>query len=206
MDREELGIALLLSFPVAAGVALAVLKQTLGSQPVVAFVAGLTAGALVFGVVAAAVRRDEAPAEADDADDGGSSIGLEDLPETEPSGPADLLLAAGVGAVVTVFLWYIPLSPLLGGAVAGFLGGETMEEARTAGMVSGALVPLLGLVLASVAFLVAGTSVFGQFPFGPLVALLIAAVAVVYTVGLGWVGGWAGWKTLSEEAAWGAEI
>jgi hypothetical protein len=202
MDRQELGLALLLSLPVAAGVALGVLKQTLGSQPVVAFVAGLTAGGLVFAVVAAAVRTDGDPAE------GESRLAplVDALPETTPSDPVDVALAAGVGALVTVFLWYIPLSPLLGGAVAGFLGGNSMEEARTAGMLSGAMVPLLGLVLAVVAFLVAGAAVFGQFPFGPLVGLLVAAVAVVYSVALGWVGGWAGWKTLDEDAAWGAEV
>jgi hypothetical protein len=206
MDREEFGVALLLSLPVAVGVALGVLKQTLGSQPIPAFVAGLTAGGLVFAVVAAAVRTDG------EADDAGRLQPLADaipdefVPEDSQSEPIDVLAAAGVGAFVTLFLWYIPLSPLLGGAVAGFLGAGSMEEARAVGMLSGALVPVLGLVAALAAFLVAGATVFGQFPFGPVVAFLVAVVSVVYAVGLGRIGGWVGWKTFAEDAAWGAKV
>lgn len=200
MDREELGVALLLSLPVAVGVALGVLKQTLGSQPVVAFVAGLTAGAVVFAVVAAAVRSGA-----------GTFAGLEAavgrvLPEPREAGTVDLLLAAGLGALVTVFVWYIPMSPLLGGTVAGFLSGGSREDARTAGTLSGALVPLIGLVVAGFAFLVAGAAVFGRFPFGPVVGALVALVAVVYSVGFARIGGWVGWKYLSDEGRWGYEV
>lgn len=200
MDREELGVALLLSLPVGVGVALGVLKQTLGSQPVVAFVAGLTAGAVVFAVVATAIRTGA-----------GTFAGLEAavarvLPEPREAAAPDLLLAAGLGAVVTVFVWYIPMAPLLGGAVAGFLSGGTREDARTAGTLSGAFVPLVGLVVAGAAFLVAGAAVFGRFPFGPGVGAVVAVVAVIYSVGFARVGGWVGWKYLSDEGQWGYEV
>jgi hypothetical protein len=203
MDREELGVALLLSLPVAVGVALGVLKQTLGSKPIVAFVAGLTAGSVVLAVVVGAIR-------SDDSEDGTlarleRAVGA-GLPEPREAGQADLVLAAVTGAVVTVFVWYIPMSPLLGGTVAGFLAGGSEDDARFAGMLSGALVPLLAVVVAAVVFLAAGASVFGQFPFGPVVALLLASVAVVYSVGFARVGGWVGWKYLSGEGEWGVEV
>jgi len=201
MDRRELAFALLLSVPVGVGVAAGVLKQTLGSQPLVAAAAGLVAGALVFAVVAASALTG--------ADDGPSRLQkfVERLvPETTEATETDVLLGAGVGAVVTVFLWYIPLSPLLGGAAAGFLQGGSQADARTAGTLSGALVPAVALVVALGAFLVAGAQVFGRFPFGPVVAAGIAVVAVVYAVGLGTVGGWVGGQILADEREWGNRV
>lgn len=202
MDREEFGVALALSFPVALGVATGVLKQTLGSQPAVAFVAGLTAGALVFVVVLGAVRT---------ADDDGALARLERavgavLPAPREAGQQDLLLAGGMGALVTVFVWFIPGAPLLGGVVAGVLSGGTSDDALVAGMLSGAVVPLLAVVVAVTAFVAAGASVFGRFPFGPVVAAGISLVAVVYAVGLGRIGGWLGWKYLSDDADWGNQV
>jgi len=202
MDREEFGVALLLSLPVALGVATGVLKQTLGSQPAVAFVAGLTAGALVFAVVAGAVSENDGTGVLARLE---AAVGAV-LPEPREAGQPDLLLAAGMGAVVTVFVWYIPGAPLLGGTVAGVLSGGTREDARTAGTLSGMLVPLVGLTVAVVAFLAAGASVFGRFPFGPFAALAIAAGAVAYSVGCGRVGGSIGWEYLSDGGEWGVEV
>lgn len=202
MDREELGVALLLAVPVAAGVTLGALKQTLGSQPLVALGLGVTLGAVVFAVVALAVGR---------SPDLGLSPRWRSLvqrltPEPREATSTDILLGAGMGALVTVFLWYIPLSPLLGGAAAGFLQGGSREDARTAGTLSGALVPLVALVVAVVAFLVAGAQVFGRFPFGPLVAIALGFLGVVYAVGLGAAGGWLGGLALADERRWGREV
>jgi hypothetical protein len=202
MDREEFGVALLLSFPVALGVATGVLKQTLGSQPAAAFVAGLTAGAGVFAVVVGAVRT---------TDDDGALARLERavgtvLPAPREAGQQDLLLAGGMGALVTVFVWYIPGAPLLGGVVAGVLAGGTSDDALAAGMLSGAIVPVFALVVATTAFVTVGASVFGRFPFGPAVAAGISVVGVVYAVGFGRAGGWLGWKYLSDDADWGNQV
>lgn len=197
MDREELAIALVLSVPVGAGVALAFLKTTLGSWPVASGLAGLVAGGLVFGVIWLAVSGapDEGRPEAV------RRVAERVVPEPRAARPADLLLGAGVGALVTVFLWYIPLSPLIGGVAAGFLQGGSRDDARTAGLLSGALVPLVALVVAVLAFLVAGSRVFGQFPFGPAVAALVSLAAVAYALGLGLIGGWLGGLFLEDERA-----
>lgn len=202
MNREELGLSLLLSVPVTVGVAGGVLKQTLGSQPLVAVGFGLFAGALVFTTVVAAIRTTS-------NHDGPGRLHrfvTDRLPEAREATRTDLLLGAGMGALVTVFLWYIPLSPLLGGAAAGFLQGGSREDAKTAGMLSGALVPVLVLLFAAGAFLVAGASVFGQFPFGPVIALIVSIVGIVYAVGFGAIGGWLGGMALEDERKWGAEI
>lgn len=202
MDRDELGIALLLSVPVAVGVAAGVLKQTLGSQPLLAGVTGLVVGGAVFGLVAGAVRARTAP----ESPNPPRTLGDRIVPEGGETSPEDLLLGAGVGAFVSVFLWYIPLSPLLGGAVAGFLQGGTVDDARRAGMLSGALIPAFVLLFALAAFLIAGARVFGRFPFGPGIAAAVSVVGVVYAVGLGTAGGWLGGIALQDERRWGNEV
>lgn len=210
MDREELGVALLLSLPVAVGVAVGVLKQTLGSQPLVAAAAGLGAGGLVFGLVtlAGASGAGRAPPARvrELAGRGLRDLGGRVVPEARAATRMDLLMGASMGALLSVFLWYIPLSPLLGGAAAGFLQGSSRRDARTAGALSGALVPVVVLLFAVGAFLVAGAQVFGRFPFGPLVASGLAVVGVVYAVGLGTVGGWLGGLALEDERRWGSEV
>lgn len=203
MDREDVAIALVLSVPVAAGVATGVLKQTLGSQPLVAAAAGLTAGGAVFGLVALAARRRGTDT---DSPSRLQSLAAGIIPEPRETSQRDLLLGAGVGAVVTVFLWYIPLSPVLGGAAAGFVQGGTREDARTAGTLSGALVPVIALVVGLTGFLLFGATVFGRFPFGPAAAVGLAVVGIVYAVGMGTVGGWLGGLALRDERRWGNEV
>jgi len=101
----------------------------------------------------------------------------------------DVLLGAAVGAVVTVIVWYIPGSPLLGGTVAGYLSDGTDTDAVRASVIAGLLVPVLVLVVAAAAFVIAGAQVLGRFPFGPTVALGIAAASLVYAVGFSVAGG-----------------
>lgn len=202
MERDELGFALLLSVPVAAGVAAGVLKQTLGSRPLLAGATGLLIGGAVFGIVALAVRTRGPP------DGEATATVLRDriVPDSGEASPQDLLLGASVGAFVTVFLWYIPLSPLLGGAAAGYLQGGTPVDARRAGALAGALVPVMILLFALVAFLIAGARVFGRFPFGPAVAVAVSVLGVAYAVGLGAVGGWVGGLAREDERRWGNEV
>lgn len=202
MDRDELAMGLLLSVPVAVGVAAGVLKQTLGSRPLLAGATGFVVGGAVFGLVAVAVRARTAT----DSPTSIRSLGDRLTPESGEADTQDLLLGASVGALVAVFLWYIPLSPLLGGAAAGFLQGGTQADARRAGTLSGALVPAIVLLFALAAFLVAGAQVFGRFPFGPAVAVAVSIVGVVYSVGLGTVGGWLGGLALADERVWGNRV
>lgn len=201
MDRDELAVALVLSVPVAVGVAAGVLKQTLGSKPLLAGATGLTVGAGVFGLIALSVRDQTAPADSTP----NRSIWGRLVARTGEAASRDVLLGAGVGAFVTVFIWYIPLSPLLGGATAGFLQGDTTEDARRAGFLSGALVPIVVLLFALVAFGFAGAQVFGRFPFGPGVAAAVSVAGIVYAVGLGTVGGWIGGLALEDEPQYSAE-
>jgi hypothetical protein len=96
---------------------------------------------------------------------------------------------AVTGAVVTYVLSFVPLSPILGGASAGYLGGGDRRVAVRAGALSGlfATVPL-AVALGAVAVGVATTAVpVNLFVAGLL--LVSTAVVVLYFVGLGAVGG-----------------
>jgi hypothetical protein len=109
----------------------------------------------------------------------------------------DTATNAIVGAVVTVVTSFVPFSPVLGGAVAGYLqGGERMQGARVGGL-SGLVASLPVVVL--FVFLVGGLLVVSaQVSAGigaGVVAALAAialAIAVVYTVVLSALGGYVG--------------
>lgn len=103
------------------------------------------------------------------------------------------LVNAFIGAVVTIVLSFLPFSPLIGGAVAGYL--EERDGIRV-GALSGAIaaLPLLGI-----AFLViVGFGLFGaflDFGIGILVivfSFFVLSIIVVYTVGLSALGGYVG--------------
>ena len=103
-----------------------------------------------------------------------------------------LFLHALIGAVVMFVLSIIPLSPVVGGAVSGYLH---KREGAKVGALAGlfAAVPIVALVMFVVTFLVpvnVGT-------VGPLVGFGIAAVVLLllvglYTAGLGALGGYIG--------------
>jgi hypothetical protein len=120
------------------------------------------------------------------------------------TGP-DTTTNAIVGAVVTVLTSFIPFSPILGGAIAGYLeGGSRMNGARAGGL-SGA-VASLPIVLLFV-FLIGGLVIASaevSFVVGAGVVALILAismlVAVTYMVLLSAVGGYIG-VYLSDERA-----
>jgi hypothetical protein len=109
----------------------------------------------------------------------------------------DTATNAIVGAVVTVVTSFVPFSPVLGGAVAGYLeGGERMGGARAGGL-SGLVASLPVVVL--FVFLVGSLFVVSaQVSVGigaGVVALLAAvalAIAVLYTVVLSALGGYIG--------------
>jgi hypothetical protein len=109
-------------------------------------------------------------------------------------GEGDTLLNAVIGAVVTVLTSFVPVSPVIGGAVAGYLQGR---DGPTVGALSGVLaaLPLLALFGLLLAFLGAfvGFGAPGELlAFGALglAGLLVAFVVLVAISGaLGAFGG-----------------
>ncbi|QLG60895.1 DUF5518 domain-containing protein [Halorarum salinum] len=111
----------------------------------------------------------------------------------------DTLTNALIGAVASVVLVFLPFSPALGGALAGYLQGPDTDEGLRVGALSGviAAVPIALLaVLAGAFFLaVAPSRAAVVFLLFVVVALLFA---LAYAVGLGALGGLLG-SYLREE-------
>lgn len=108
-------------------------------------------------------------------------------------GEGDTLLNAVVGAVVTVVTSFLPLSPAIGGAVAGYL---QRRDGLAVGALSGLLaaIPLvlfLGLFLGVLTVLLGIGAPRGLFGVGFLGVLLLALL-VVYSVLFGAAGGYLG--------------
>jgi len=115
------------------------------------------------------------------------------------------LLNALIGAVAATVLAFVPFSPVLGGALAGYLQGGDRSDAVRVGALSGlfAAIPLVVilLVVASVipflpAFGMAGsvTALLGVF------ALVAFGIVLLYSIGLGALGGVLG-RYLAREPA-----
>jgi hypothetical protein len=103
-----------------------------------------------------------------------------------PSSEGRSTLTNGViGGAVGIVLFFLPFSPLLGGAVAGYLETED-GAALKAGAVSGlvALVPLFLFGLFALLFILG----FGPFSLA-LIAVFAFLLVAAYTVGLGALGG-----------------
>jgi len=115
-------------------------------------------------------------------------------------GTEDTLLNAVIGAVASVLLSFTGISPLLGGAVAGYLNSDGTPESGDGlrvGALSGAIaaIPIVGLLLLVLVFL----PFLGFFGF-PLevglaaggivfVAALVVLGGVAYSVVLSALGG-----------------
>jgi hypothetical protein len=122
----------------------------------------------------------------------------------ERSSSTSGLVYALLGAVVSFVLSFLPLSPVLGGAVAGYLNGPDRNAGLKLGAVSGVIltIPLLlvGFAVAGLFFAVPVMGMAGGaspaamgVPFGIGVLLLFAFLfGLVYTVGLSAVGGYLG--------------
>ncbi|WP_299234388.1 DUF5518 domain-containing protein [Natronomonas sp.] len=119
------------------------------------------------------------------------------VPDTSPSGAIDrledgtsgTLLNALVGGAVGIVLSFVPLSTLLGGAVAGYL-----ERGGSDGIEAGAIAGAIMLVPFAAAGLVVLLVVFsGGAPLGfTVIAVLVLLFGALYTVGLGALGGYLG--------------
>lgn len=109
----------------------------------------------------------------------------------EESAP-NTLLNALIGGVVGVVLSFVPFSPVLGGAVAGYLeGGEYSSGAQVGGL-AGAVAFFLFVVLVGIGlFFVPVLSTPGSGVPVTLWITLLAGVLLTaaYTIGFGAVGG-----------------
>ena len=107
----------------------------------------------------------------------------------------DTLVNALIGGVVSIVLSFTALSPILGGAVAGYLqGGDRGAGTRVgayAGLVAAVPFVLFGLFVTVVLTGVAVGGRGGAFGFG-FIVLLFAVVIAAITIGLSALGGWLG--------------
>ncbi|MFC5971607.1 DUF5518 domain-containing protein [Halomarina salina] len=104
---------------------------------------------------------------------------------------------AVVGALATVVFGFVPFSPVLGGAVSGYLAGGEQSGGLTAGGLSGLLasLPFVSVLAFVTVGIVVGTT--GALELGG--ALVLASIVlgstlfgVLVVVGLGALGGYAG--------------
>jgi len=105
----------------------------------------------------------------------------------------DTLRNAVLGAAVTVVFSFTGFSPLLGGAVAGYLQRRDRREGARVGAISGALAMIPFLLLVAVFFgafglLLRGGGLLWMLVVLPLFLVLVAA----WNVGLGAAGGYLG--------------
>ncbi|MFC6953832.1 DUF5518 domain-containing protein [Halorubellus litoreus] len=99
-----------------------------------------------------------------------------------------------VGALVAFLTGFVPGSPLLGGAVAGWLLRENGRRGALAGALAGFLFSLPTVLVLWAIFTVAlGVTLLGAIPaaFG-FVVVLFGLAGVAYTLGLGALGGYLG--------------
>ncbi|QLD88805.1 DUF5518 domain-containing protein [Natronomonas salina] len=109
--------------------------------------------------------------------------------------PAHALL----GAVVSTVTSFVPLSPVLGGVVAGYLERGDSERTISVGAASGLVVsaPFLVIGVFAAAGLASGLPAIANSGFAAMVAGVVivgALVSLAFTVGLGAAGGWIGGK------------
>lgn len=106
---------------------------------------------------------------------------------------SNTFLNAIIGAVAGIVLSFIPLSTVLGGAVAGYLEGGDTDAGLRVGALTGIIMlfpfALFGLLF--VMFFLGGGTGGAPIAFG-LFAVIILLFGAVYTVGLSTVGGYLG--------------
>jgi hypothetical protein len=105
--------------------------------------------------------------------------------DTDERAP-NTILNGVIGGVVAVVLSFIPLSPILGGAVAGYLEGGDQRDGLVVGTIAGviALIPFVLFGMLAAVILIAP----GAVRLIPLLAVFLFFVAI-YTVGLSALGG-----------------
>lgn len=112
---------------------------------------------------------------------------------------SNTLLNALIGAVAAIILSFVPLSTVLGGAIAAYLEGGTPRDGMKVGAVAGLMmvIPLMlfGIFFGSFFFtgnmLPPMTGGRHRTPIG-IMAIFLMAVGILYTVGFSIVGGYLG--------------
>jgi len=115
-------------------------------------------------------------------------------------GAGDTFVNAIIGAVATALLsGFVPLAPLLGGGIAGYLEGGERDDGVHVGLLSGVIGLAISLVFFVVvcvflaAFLAIVPEALGVFgAMGLLVLVLGTITAAAYFLGLSALGGWLG--------------
>lgn len=111
----------------------------------------------------------------------------------------DTFINAVIGAVVSVVLSPLQFSPIIGGAVAGYLEGSETDAGVKVGALSGLLtaIPIIlllgffgGFLLAALPFLDGPGHLFAAAPL--LLIGLFVLLAFAFTIGLSAVGGYLG--------------
>lgn len=99
---------------------------------------------------------------------------------------------AVIGAIVTIVLSFLPLSPVLGGVAAGYLQRGGQRDGAKVGGLAGLLaaVPLFVSLLLVVPLFVFAPFGVPVLPVNPIVfAVLLFLLLIAYTVALGIIGG-----------------
>ncbi|EMA21148.1 MULTISPECIES: DUF5518 domain-containing protein [Haloarcula] len=112
----------------------------------------------------------------------------------------DTFVNAVIGAVATALLsGFVPLAPLLGGGIAGYLEGGERDDGVRVGFLSGVIGLAISLIFfvvvfvflaAFLAFVPEALGVFGAM--GLLVLALGTVMTAAYFLGLSALGGWLG--------------
>jgi|AntDeeMinimDraft_5_1070356.scaffolds.fasta_scaffold00381_21 hypothetical protein len=112
------------------------------------------------------------------------------------------LVNAVVGAVVSVVgSMVVPVAPLLGGAVAGYLQGGTRSDGLRVGLISGLIAVVPGALLGMLVFGIFGSLLLGMGPgtdgiglglFSLTFVVVFLLGVTVVMVGLSTLGGWIG--------------
>lgn len=110
-----------------------------------------------------------------------------------------------LGGLATALLSFLPFSPVIGGALAGYLERGESERTTSVGALAGVVpaLPLLAVLAFTLVGLVAGMLAVGQPAVAivlGVVLLFVVAFAAALAGGLGALGGWAGGR-LAERGA-----